>query len=44
MQHLTPQDLLADASELFSHKEAVNRAVNASNFLELVAALNAPVQ
>jgi len=38
------QDLLADASELFSRKEAVDQAVHASNFLELVAALNAPVQ
>ena len=38
------QDLLGDASELFSHKEAVERAVNAKSFLELVAALNAPVQ
>ena len=37
------QDLLANASELFSHKEAVDRAVNANSFLELVAALNAPV-
>jgi Kef-type K+ transport system membrane component KefB len=37
------QDLLADASELFSRKEAVDRAVDATNFLELVAALNAPV-
>jgi Kef-type K+ transport system membrane component KefB len=37
------QDLLGDSSELFSHKEAVEQAVNASNFLELVAALNAPV-
>src|SRR5580693_1043300 len=37
-------DLLGDASELFSRKEAVERAVNANNFLELVAALNAPVQ
>jgi mannitol/fructose-specific phosphotransferase system IIA component (Ntr-type) len=37
-------DLLADASELFSHKEAVDRAVNATTFMELVAALNAPVQ
>jgi Kef-type K+ transport system membrane component KefB len=37
-------DLLADASELFSSKEAVTRAVHATNFLELVAALNAPVQ
>jgi Kef-type K+ transport system membrane component KefB len=38
------QDLLADASELFSRKEAVEQAIHASNFLELVAALNAPVQ
>ena len=38
------QDLLADASELFSRKEAVDQAVHASNFLELQAALNAPVQ
>jgi len=36
-------DLLGDASELFSHKEAVERAVDAKNFMELVAALNAPV-
>jgi Kef-type K+ transport system membrane component KefB len=38
------QDLLADASELFSRKEAVDQAVQATNFVELVAALNAPVQ
>jgi mannitol/fructose-specific phosphotransferase system IIA component (Ntr-type) len=37
-------DLLGDASELFSRKEAVEQAVNAKTFLELVAALNAPVQ
>ena len=37
-------DLLGDASELFSRKEAVEQAVNAKSFLELVAALNAPVQ
>jgi Kef-type K+ transport system membrane component KefB/mannitol/fructose-specific phosphotransferase system IIA component (Ntr-type) len=37
-------DLLGDASELFSRKEAVERAVKAKSFLELVAALNAPVQ
>jgi Kef-type K+ transport system membrane component KefB/mannitol/fructose-specific phosphotransferase system IIA component (Ntr-type) len=37
-------DLLGDASALFSRKEAVDRAVNASSFVELVAALNAPVQ
>jgi Kef-type K+ transport system membrane component KefB/mannitol/fructose-specific phosphotransferase system IIA component (Ntr-type) len=38
------QDLLADASELFSRREAVDQAVHAGNFLELQAALNAPVQ
>lgn len=38
------QDLLADCSALFSRKEAVDRALGANNFLELVAALNAPVQ
>jgi Kef-type K+ transport system membrane component KefB/mannitol/fructose-specific phosphotransferase system IIA component (Ntr-type) len=38
------QDLLGNASELFSRREAVERAVNAKTFLELVAALNAPVQ
>src|ERR1700731_2937877 len=38
------QDLLSDASELFRHREAVERAVGANNFLELQAALNAPVQ
>jgi Kef-type K+ transport system membrane component KefB len=38
------QDLLGDASELFSRREAVERAVNASSFVELVAALNAPVR
>jgi hypothetical protein len=37
-------DLLGDASELFSRKEAVERAVKAKSYLELVAALNAPVQ
>jgi mannitol/fructose-specific phosphotransferase system IIA component (Ntr-type) len=38
------QALLADASELFSHKEAVDQAVHATTFVEFVAALNAPVQ
>lgn len=38
------QDLLADASQLFGHKEAVDQAVHATNFLELQAAFNAPVQ
>ncbi|MGA7220764.1 MAG: cation:proton antiporter, partial [Candidatus Sulfotelmatobacter sp.] len=37
-------DLLADASELFADKEAVDQAVNATSFVELMAALNAPVQ
>jgi Kef-type K+ transport system membrane component KefB len=37
-------DLLGDASQLFSRKEAVEQAVNANSFLELVAALNAPVR
>lgn len=37
-------DLLGDASELFSRKEAVDRAVGAETFVELVAALNAPVR
>jgi Kef-type K+ transport system membrane component KefB/mannitol/fructose-specific phosphotransferase system IIA component (Ntr-type) len=37
-------DLLGDASKLFSRKEAVERAVGATNFVELVAALNAPVK
>jgi Kef-type K+ transport system membrane component KefB/mannitol/fructose-specific phosphotransferase system IIA component len=37
-------DLLGDASELFGQKEAVDRAVDANSFVELVAALNAPVQ
>lgn len=36
-------DLLGDASELFSRKEAVDQALNAKSFVELVAALNAPV-
>jgi Kef-type K+ transport system membrane component KefB/mannitol/fructose-specific phosphotransferase system IIA component (Ntr-type) len=37
-------DLLGDASELFSRREAVDQAVNANTFVELAAALNAPVQ
>ena len=32
-----------DAGELFSRKEAIEQALNAQNFVELVAALNAPV-
>lgn len=37
-------DLLADAGELFARKEAVEQAVNAQNFVEFAAALNAPVK
>jgi Kef-type K+ transport system membrane component KefB/mannitol/fructose-specific phosphotransferase system IIA component (Ntr-type) len=37
-------DLLGDASELFSRKEAIDNALRATSFMELVAALNAPVQ
>ena len=36
-------DLLSDAGELFSRKEALEQAMAANNFVELVAALNAPV-
>ncbi len=36
-------DLLADASSLFSNKEAIEQALEANSFVELVAALNAPV-
>ena len=36
-------DLLLDAGELFSRKEAIEQALRAETFLELVAALNAPV-
>jgi PTS system nitrogen regulatory IIA component len=38
------QDLLAEAGQLFSHKEMVDRALAARSFVELVAALNAPVK
>jgi Kef-type K+ transport system membrane component KefB/mannitol/fructose-specific phosphotransferase system IIA component (Ntr-type) len=38
------QDLLADAGKLFSHKETVERTLAAGSFVELVAALNAPVK
>jgi mannitol/fructose-specific phosphotransferase system IIA component (Ntr-type) len=37
-------DLLGDASELFSRKEAIEQAVAAKSFVELMAALNAPVR
>ncbi|HXW18004.1 MAG TPA: cation:proton antiporter [Candidatus Acidoferrales bacterium] len=36
-------DLLRDAGELFSRKEALEQAMGATSFVELVAALNAPV-
>ncbi len=36
-------DLLADASSLFGHREAIEQAIEANTFVELVAALNAPV-
>ncbi|HEV2493483.1 MAG TPA: cation:proton antiporter [Terriglobia bacterium] len=36
-------DLLADAGELFSSKEAIDQAVEATNWVEFIAALNAPV-
>jgi mannitol/fructose-specific phosphotransferase system IIA component (Ntr-type) len=36
-------DLLGDASELFRNTEAIEQAVSANSFVELVAALNAPV-
>jgi Kef-type K+ transport system membrane component KefB len=38
------QDLLADAGQLFSHKEMIDRTLAANSFVELVAALNAPVK
>jgi len=37
-------DLLGDAGELFERKEAIDQALSAATFLELVAALNAPVK
>jgi PTS system nitrogen regulatory IIA component len=46
---LTPDNqsqhtLLADAGQLFSQKEMVDRTLAANSFVELVAALNAPVK
>jgi Kef-type K+ transport system membrane component KefB/mannitol/fructose-specific phosphotransferase system IIA component (Ntr-type) len=38
------QDLLAEAGQLFSKKEMVDRALAANSFVELAAALNAPVK
>jgi Kef-type K+ transport system membrane component KefB/mannitol/fructose-specific phosphotransferase system IIA component (Ntr-type) len=37
-------DLLADAGQLFSQKEMIDRTLAANSFVELVAALNAPVK
>jgi Kef-type K+ transport system membrane component KefB/mannitol/fructose-specific phosphotransferase system IIA component (Ntr-type) len=37
-------DLLGDAEELFSRKEAIDQVLQAASFVELVAALNAPVR
>ena len=37
-------DLLRDAGELFSRKEAIDQALEANSFVELAAALNAPVK
>jgi Kef-type K+ transport system membrane component KefB/mannitol/fructose-specific phosphotransferase system IIA component (Ntr-type) len=37
-------DLLGDAEEMFSRKEAIDQVLEAATFLELVAALNAPVK
>ncbi len=36
-------DLLGDASELFSRTDAIEQALNANSFVELIAALKAPV-
>jgi mannitol/fructose-specific phosphotransferase system IIA component (Ntr-type) len=36
-------DLLRDAGELFTRQQAAERVLDAANFIELVAALNAPV-
>jgi Kef-type K+ transport system membrane component KefB/mannitol/fructose-specific phosphotransferase system IIA component (Ntr-type) len=36
-------DLLRNAGDLFSHKEAIEQTLNAQTYVELVAALNAPV-
>jgi Kef-type K+ transport system membrane component KefB len=37
-------DLLGNAEELFSRKEAIDQVLEAATFVELVAALNAPVR
>jgi hypothetical protein len=35
---------LGNAEEMFSRKEAIDQVLEAATFLELVAALNAPVK
>ena len=40
----TENDLLRDAGELFQRKNAADRVLNAKGFVEVVAALNAPVE
>jgi mannitol/fructose-specific phosphotransferase system IIA component (Ntr-type) len=42
--HQSQHDLLSDAGELFSRKEAIEQALNADTFVGLIAALNAPVK
>jgi Kef-type K+ transport system membrane component KefB/mannitol/fructose-specific phosphotransferase system IIA component (Ntr-type) len=42
--HQTQHDLLSDAGELFSRKEAIEQTLSAETFVELIAALNAPVK
>jgi Kef-type K+ transport system membrane component KefB/mannitol/fructose-specific phosphotransferase system IIA component (Ntr-type) len=37
-------DLLAEAGQLFSHKEMIDSALAATSFVELMASLNAPVR
>ncbi|HXN98097.1 MAG TPA: cation:proton antiporter [Candidatus Acidoferrales bacterium] len=37
-------DLLGDAEEMFSRKEAIDQVLESATFVELVAALNAPVK
>jgi Kef-type K+ transport system membrane component KefB/mannitol/fructose-specific phosphotransferase system IIA component (Ntr-type) len=37
-------DLLGNAEEMFSRKEAIDQVLEAANFTELIAALNAPVR
>ena len=37
-------DLLGDAGELFTRKDAIEQTLDANTYVELVAALNAPVR